>query len=158
RTALGAALADDDRVVAVQGEKDDRTPAVGCHARDQRFGGVEDGGAAGADRLDDGPFDSRQLFGGFNVAHAEVVALADVGDHGHVTAVEPQPFAEDAAPGGLQDGRLHPRVLQDGGGTLGPTAIPGLDAPAVDVDAFGAGHADRAQVPADNVGDQAGGG
>ena len=76
-----------------------------------------------------------------------MVAVADVGHHGHVAAVEGQPFAEDAAAGRFEHGRVDAADSSARRGALRAAAIAGVDAAVVDVDAVGAGHADRAMPP-----------
>src|SRR5207244_3956771 len=96
--------------------------------------------------------------GSVDVREAKMVSLRNVGDHSDVAAVESQPRAENAASRRLQDCDLDLGVLEHGAGTLGPTAIAGLDAAAADVNAFRARHAHATLRPADDVGQEACGG
>ncbi len=69
--------------------------------------------------------------------------------------IETQAGAEDAAAGRLQHRRLDARIAEDDAGAEWAAAIAGLDALAVDVDALGAGHADAALRPRQDVRQQA---
>ena len=104
------------------------------------------------------PLDECQLLERVDLARPEVVPLADVGHHGDVAAIEPEPLAEDAAPRRFEHGRLDPRVEQHHPGTLRAAAIAGVDPAIADPDAVGAGHADRLAGVADDLGDQPRGG
>jgi hypothetical protein len=87
-----------------------------------------------------------------------VVAEADVGDHGDIAHVEAEAFAQHAATGGFEDGGVDVGVQQHVAGALRAGAVTGVDAPAFDVDAVGAGHADAQAVALENAADQAAGG
>ena len=95
---------------------------------------------------------------GVDFAQPEVIAVADVGDHGDVAAVEGQALAEDAAAGRFQHGRVDGRVHEHGGGAARPAAIAAVDPPAVNENAVGAGHAHPQSHALEQVGDEAGGG
>ena len=110
----------------------------------------------GRDDVDDRPLDQGQLLEGLDVAEAEVVALADVGHDGDVAAVEAEPLAEDAAAGRLQHGRLDRGLSSTARALCGPLQSPVVDPPAVDVDAVGAGHADRLAGAPERCGRSAG--
>ena len=79
------------------------------HGHHERIGGIEHRRAVGRHDVDDAAFHLGQVFGRVDLAQAQVIAVADVGDHGHVAAVEGQAFAEDAAAGGLEDGGVDRR-------------------------------------------------
>lgn len=70
-----------------------------------------------------------------------MVAIAEIGDHGHLAAVEGQSFAQQAAPGGFQHSGIHVGVEQYVAGAFRAAAIAGIDTPALDVDAGSVGHA-----------------
>ncbi len=74
---------------------------------------------------------------------AEVIAVADVRDHGHVALVEAQARAEDAAARRFKHGRVDVRVHQHAAGAAGAGAVVVIDAAVVEVDPVGAGHARR---------------
>ncbi len=147
-------MLDEQRMMAVPREQDDRAAAMRCHLHHQRIVGLEDGMAVRGDDLDDGALDARELFDRFDVGDAQMIALGDVGDDGDIAAIEAQPGAEDAAACRFQHGRLDARIGQDGAGADRPAAIAGLRPLAVNVDALGAGHADAALRARQNVGDQ----
>ena len=145
-------------MVAIEGEIEDASGAMRLHAHHERIGGVQHGHAVGRNDVDDAAFHFGQIFGRVDFAQPQVIAFADVGDHGHVAAVESEAFAEDSAAGGFKHGGIDRRVQQHGGGALRPAAIAPVDPPAVDEDAVGAGHADPQAHPLEDVGDEAGGG
>jgi hypothetical protein len=86
------------------------------------------------------------------------VVAGHVEDHRHIVAVVAQPLAQDPAARDLEDGHLHVRVLEHGGGGLRPAHVPAPDEPPVDDDAIGAGHADLSTHALEDVGDHPGGG
>ncbi len=92
--------------------------------------------------LHDHALEHGQVFDRGDVVQAQVVALADVGDHGHLAAVEAQALAQDAAARGLEHGRIDLGVQQHVARALGAAAVAAVDLAAVDVDAVGVGHAD----------------
>ena len=98
--------------------------------------GLQDGHAVRSDDSDDRALNVGQLFERLNAGQTEMVTLADVRDDGDVAAVIAQAFAEDAAAGRLEHGRVDLGIEQDGPRALGAAAVPGLGAPAADVDAF----------------------
>ena len=91
--------------------------------------------------VDDHPLDHREVLDGADVIQSEVVAHADVGDHGDVAAVEAQALAQDAAARGFQHRRIDIRVEQHAARAARAAAIAGLDPLTRDVDAVGIGHA-----------------
>ena len=107
----------ENRVRLVAREKDNVARAVVGHARDDRVGRVEHGRAVGRDVLDDDALDDGQFVNRRDVVEPEVVADADVGDHGDVAHVETETFAQHAAAGGFEDGGVDVRVHQDVAGT-----------------------------------------
>src|SRR5574343_1066985 len=141
-------------VVAVAGEEEDVARAVVGHGSDDRVGGVEDGRALGRDVLYDDALDDGQFVDGGDVVEAEVVADADVGDHGDIAHVEAEAFTQHAAAGGFEDGGVDVRVHQHVAGAARAGAVTGVDAPAFDVDAVGAGHADAQAVRFEDAADQ----
>ena len=86
-------MAGNDRMIRVDGEKDDSARAVRGHLDHERIVGVEHGVAARRYGLNDATLHLSQLSGRVDVAQAEVIAVADVGDHGHVAVIESQAFA-----------------------------------------------------------------
>ena len=158
RLAARAAMPDDDRVVAVDGEVEDAAGAMRLHADHQRIVGVEHRDAVGRHDVDDAALHLGQFLRRVDFAQAEVIAVADVGDHGHVAAVEGQALAEDSAAGGFQHGRVDGRVHQHGAGALRPAAIAAVDPAAVDENAVGAGHAHAQARALEDVGDESRGG
>ena len=145
-----------DRMVTVAGEEDDFAGARVAHARDHRVGSVEHA-IAGVrlDVLHDDPLDDRQILDGADVGQAEMVSLADVGDHCHVAAVETEPFAQHTATRGLEYRRVDVGVHEYVARTLGSAAVASVDAFALDIDAIGAGHPDAVTLAAEDAGDQA---
>ena len=120
-----------------------------------RVGRVEHGDAVRRDVLHDHALDHREVFDRADVVQAEVVARADVGDHGHLAAVEAQAFAQDAAARGLEHRRVDVGVDQHVARAARAAAIAGVDALAVHVDAVGVGHAHALARRCQQVGDQA---
>jgi hypothetical protein len=108
--------------------------------------------------LHDHALEYRQVFQRGDVVQAEVVAGADVGDHGDFAAVEAQAFAQHAAAGGLEHGGVDVGVHQHVARAARAAAVAAVDLPAVDVDAVGVGHAGAQAVGGQQVGDQARGG
>ena len=131
---------------------------MGGHFDHQRIVGVEHGVARGRDGLDDAAFHFGQFFRRVDVGEAEVIAFADVGHDGHVAVVEGQPFAEDAAAGGLEHGHVDARVHQHAAGALRSAAIAGVDAAVVDVRCRRCRSCRRTAGAAKDVGDEARGG
>ena len=134
-------MLDDERVGRIDGEVDHLTFAPFLHVDDERVGGVEDGGAAGPHGRDDRPLHPGQLLRRVDLADAEMISLADVGDHSHVAAVEATALAEDAASCGLEHRRRHRRVGKHAAGALRTATVAGVDLAAADPYALGAGRA-----------------
>jgi hypothetical protein len=91
----------DERVQGIAGEKDHRARTIGRHGHGHGIVGIEHGSAGGRHVLHDGSLHLGQLLGGLDTSHTQVVALANVGDDGHVALVEAQPLAQDPATGGF---------------------------------------------------------
>ena len=121
--ALGA-MRGHDGMVAVLGEIGDRAGAAGGHLGDDGIGGVQHRHARRMHVLDDDALDHGQVLDRADVAQAQVVAHADVGDDGHVAAVERQAFAQDAAARGLEHGRVHVGVHEHAAELRGPLQSP----------------------------------
>ena len=148
-------MAEQHGMVAIEGEVEDAPGAVRLHIHHERIGGVQDGNAIGRHDIDDAALHFREVFRRVDFAQPEVIAFADVRHHSDVAAVESEPFAEDSAAGGLENGGVNRRIEQNGPGALRPAAIAAVDPPAVDEDAVGAGHADAQAHPLEDVGDEA---
>ena len=143
---------------ALAGEESHVAGAVARHPRHQRVGGIEHGGAFGRYVLHDDALDGGQFGRGVDEIHAEVVALADVGNHRHITAIESQPFAQDATARRFQHGGVHVRMSQHVAGATRTTAIAGINKTAIGIHAVGRRHADALAGLVDQVGGQANGG
>ena len=124
RLPANAAMPHDHRMIAVQGEVADPAGRIRRHGHAVRIGGVQNGRAVGRHDVDDAAFHLGQGLGRVDVVQAEMIALADVGHHGHVAAVEGQTFAEDSAAGRFEDGGLDRRVHQHRTGACGPAQSP----------------------------------
>src|SRR5207247_6056366 len=76
-----------------------------------------------------------------------------VQDHGYVVLSVAQALAEDPAPGHLEHGEVHPRVLEHHLRRLRPARVNPLDQTLVDVDAVGGRHPDLPPHPPEDVRD-----
>ena len=128
-------------VGAVGGEEDDLARAGRRHLGDFGVGGIQHRVTRGGDVLDDDALEHGHVLHGGDVVQPKVVALADVGDHGHGAVVEAQALAQHAAARGLQHRGLHLRVHQHVARALRAAAIAAVDLAAVDVNPVGVGHA-----------------
>ena len=112
----GLAVPGHDRIRRVEAEEPDRrtVAAHGRPVRERRGGrvvGIQHDAAAVADLLGDERLDVNQLGQVVDPVVAEVVS-GDVGDDGDVGAVIAQAAPHDAAPGGLQHGRLDAGIVE----------------------------------------------
>ena len=148
------ALHRDDRLVRVGREEDHRARAALGHRRDQRVGCVEHRRAVRPDVLDDHALDGREFFDRRDVVEPEMVASADVGDHGDVAAVECQAFAQHAAARRLEDSEIDVRVHQHAARAARAAAVAGVDPLVADVYAVGIRHADALASVRGKVRDQ----
>ena len=87
-----------------------------------------------------------------------MVALAHVGDHGHLAAVKAQPLAQHAAPGAFEHRRVHLGVGQHVARAFGAGAVAAVDLAARHVHTIGIGHAYAQALGGKNMGNQPGGG
>ena len=93
-------------MIAVQGEVADLARRVRLHGDAVRIVGIQDRGAVGRHNVDDATLHLGQGLDGVDLVQAEMIALADIGYHRHVAAVEAQAFAQDAAAGRFENGGL----------------------------------------------------
>ncbi|KAG1254208.1 hypothetical protein G6F65_017137 [Rhizopus arrhizus] len=142
-------------MVAGFGEVGDGTRAARGHFGHDGVGGVQHGSARGMHVLHDDPLDHGQVFHGADVAQPQVVAHADVGDDGHVAAVEGQAFAQDAAARRFEHRSVHVGMHEHAARAARAAAVAGVDAQVVHVDAVGIRHADAVAGRAQQVGGQA---
>ena len=88
-----------------------------------------------------------------------MVAHADIGDHGHAAAVKGQTFAQHAAAGGFEHGRIHMGVHKHIARTARAAAVAAVDLARLHIHAVGVGHAHAQAVGAQQVrGEPHGGG
>ena len=95
-----------------------------------------------------------QLVERFNVVESEVIAFADVGDDGHVAAIESQAGAQNSAASRFQHDGIDAGIHQQLSSALRTAAIAGFQAAVVKVNAFGARHADATAGLTDDVSDE----
>ena len=152
--ALGA-VCGHDRMVLVCREKGHRTFAFDRHGCHYGVGGIEHGGTGAGHVLHDHALEYGQLIHCGDVVQAQVVAAADVGYHGYVTAVKGQTFAQHTTPCGFQYCCIDIRVQQHTAGAFGSAAVTGVDGVAIDIDAVGIGHAHTQTALGQQVGNQA---
>ena len=142
-------------VVAVAGKEDDLAGAGRCHGGNDGVCRVEHRVACGGHVLHDDALEHGQVFHRGDVVQAQVVARANVGDHGHLAAVKAQPFAQDATTGGFKHGSVHLGVQQHVAGALGAAAVATVNLAAVHVHAVGVGHAHAQALGGEQVRNQA---
>ena len=83
-----------------------------------------------------------------------MVASAHVGHHRDIAVVKCQAFAQHAAAGSLQHGRVDIWVVQHVACALGAAAVAGIDAMTAHVHAVGIGHAHAQTLLRQQMGDQ----
>ena len=120
--ALGA-VRGQHGVVGVECKKGHIARAVPGHGHNGRVIGVEHGHAFGVHVEHNHPLEHRQVFQRGDVVQAQVVACAQVGDHGHLAAVKGQALAQQAAAGGLEHGGVHIGVHQHVAGAARAAAV-----------------------------------
>ena len=157
-TTAGGTVGAEHRVGAVECEVDDLARAGSRHRHHLRIGGVEHRPAIGSHVLDDDALEHGHILQGGDVVQAQVIAAADVGDHGHRAAVEPESLTQQTAAGSLQHRGLHIRMGQHVAGAFGAAAVTAVDGATVHPDTVGVGHAHRQPGAGHQVCDQAGDG
>ena len=157
RAAAARQVAQQHRVFGIHGKVQhlDTTAQAVRHRHAVRVFRVEHHRAPGA--AHDHSLDLGQFGHAVHAVHAQMVG-ADVEHDGHIAAVEAQAALQQAAARGLQHRGLHLGRGQHH--ARGPVAgaVAFIDALAVDVHAFGAGHAGTESGQPQRVRDHAGGG
>ena len=121
--------------------KENHSPrTVGGHCHSHRIRSIENRESRRSDIFDNHPLDCRELLGGLNSSHSQVITFTDVGDHGSIAKIESQSLPQDPPTGGLENSRLYLRIEQYRPGTLGTAAITRINTPVIQEDSIGAGH------------------